>query len=284
MGIKINPPPLLRETQDRIAAAIARPTTSLIWAGAIVAVMMAIPLAGAVDALVANSQNPTELALDASVAELTRQLSETFNHLAIGLALLFAVVIPLAYGAARMALRAIRGEPSTARDLFAGYLRPFAFSFVTLVLIIAAALPLLVWLIVALIVAVIVGVAVALTSDVDTSAQVATITTTILIIGIPFIFLACYWQVRLAYAALALIDPRAPRMSAMSALAGSWRMTRRQNTELTKLASYATWAVVRSLAHKYGAGLFTRGFPEFVALFSGSYEVLAERSRSHEHP
>lgn len=283
MGIQVKPPPLLREIQDRVAAALARPTTSLIWAGAIVAFMMAIPLAGAVDALLANSQ-PTELSLDESVAELTRRLSETFNHLAIGLLLLCAVVLPLAYGAARMALRAVRGETSTARDLFAGYLRPFAFSFVTFTLVIAAALPLLVWLIVSLLVGVIVGVVVALSSDVDSSAQVAMITTTIIIVGLPFILLACYWQVRLAYAALALIDPRMPRLSAMSALVDSWRMTRRQNTELTKLASYATWALVRSLTHSYGAGLFTRGLPEFVALFSGSYEVLAERSRSHGHP
>ncbi len=246
--------------------------------------MLAIPVAGAIDALVESSQGSSELSPDVSMAELTDKLTSALNHLAVGVVLLFLVVIPLAYGAARMALRAVRGEPSSARDLFAAYLRPFAFSFVSLVLVIVALAPLLLWFVVSIVVAVIIGVLIAVGGDGDSSAQVTMITATLLVVGIPFIILACYWQVRLSYAGLAIIDPRAPQASAVDALVGSWRITRRQNAALTRLAWYATLAVVRSLAHRYGSGLFTRGLPEFVALFSGSYEVLCERSRAHEHP
>ncbi|MSR70110.1 MAG: hypothetical protein EXS17_07185 [Phycisphaerales bacterium] len=276
-----HPPTLLREIQDRIGGVLVRPSAPLIWAGAIVAVMMAIPLVGAIDALVAQSRAPTDLSLEASIAELTGQLADTINHLVIGMVLLVFVVVPLSYGAALMGVRAIRGEASSARDLFAGYLRPLSFSIFSLVLIVSAAIPLIVWLIVAIIVAVIVGVLAALGGD-DSTAQVTMITTTIIIVGLPFIFLALYLQVRLFYGGIAIIDPRAAGAGAMTALSHSWRMTRRQNSALSSVASYATWVLIRSTVGGYGIGLFTRGLPEFVALFSGSYEVLSERARPQE--
>ncbi len=277
-----NQPPLLREIQTRVARALEKPRAALIVAGAVIALVMAIPLAGALDALLANRQTSIDLSTEASMSELTTQLSQTVNHLAVGILLLVLIVLPLGYGATRMALRVIRAEPCTARDLFAAYLRPVDFSIFCVVLMLSAAIPLIIWMVVALIVAVIVGALSALGSD-DPTASIALITTTILVVAVPFVSVAVYWQFRLGYAGVALVDPREARTSALTALATSWKITRRQNSALSWIALYATWALIRSVVHHCGAGLFTRGFPEVIALFSGSYEVLVDRVRAHAH-
>jgi membrane-anchored glycerophosphoryl diester phosphodiesterase (GDPDase) len=105
---------------------------------------------------------------------------------------------------------------------------------------------------------------------------------TVLIGGIPFIFLSIYFQFRLVYAGIAIIDPALDRMGAFPAIAKSWRMTRRQNGPLSVVALYAIWALIRGTIFGYLIGLITRGLPEFVALFCGSYDVLADRLRAHE--
>lgn len=285
MDLPINPPTLLYEIQDRIRGVLVRPSAQLIWAGVITAVMTGIPLAGAVRALFTNlsiaPSNGIDLSAEQSVAELSGLLGDAVTRVGISIGILFLVALPLSYGAALIGLRAIRSEPPKRSDLFAPYLRLWDFSLFSIVLILSGFIPLVLWIIVAIVVSVIVSVVLAM-GEGDPTGQIATIVLMVLIVGIPFIFLSIYFQFRLIYAGIAIIDPASGRVGVFPALAKSWRMTRRQNGPLSMVALYAVWALIRGAVGGLLIGLFTRGLPEFVALFCGSYDVLADRLRSHE--
>lgn len=285
MRLSINQPTLLREIQDRIRGVLIRPSAPLIWAGVITAVMTGIPLAGAVRALFTSfstaPSNGIDLSAEQSVAELSGSLGDAVTQVGISIGLLFLIILPLSYGAALIGLRAIRSEPPKRSDLFAPYLHLWDFSLFSIVLILSGCIPLLIWIIVAIVVSVIVSVVLAMDQG-DPTGQIATIMLTVLIVGVPFIFLSVYFQFRLVYAGIAIIDPAAGRTGAFPALAQSWRMTRRQNGPLSMVALYAVWALIRGTIVGLLIGLFTRGLPEFVALFCGSYDVLADRLRAQD--
>lgn len=280
MQKQINQPSLLREIQDRVRDALVRPSASLIWSGVITAIMTGIPLVIAVRSAFADLGSSTpgglDLASEQSMEELSSLMGGAITRVFMSLALLFVVALPISYGAALVGLRAIRGEAAKFSDFFAPYLRLWDFTIFSLVLILSGVIPLLMWIIAAVIASVLVSVILAVDQS-DPMSQVTTILVTVLIIGIPFIFLAIYFQFRLVYAGLIVIDPRVDRPSALRAIVDSWKMTRRQNTPLSVVAMHATWALVRHTVTGVVVGLFTRGLPEFVALFCGSYDVLLDR-------
>ena len=273
----INQPPLLSELRSRIGEVIATPCAALVWAGVVTAVMMIIPLWGAIDSLFGSSQASGDLSEGEMFELMATELSAAISHLFLGLAILAIVILPLSYGALLMALRVIRREPAARADLCAAYLHPFDFALFSAAIILVGAIPLLLWMIVGLIGGVIVGVVGAMSSDGDPSQQTMLVTVTVMAIGLPFVLLSVYFQFRFAFAGLTIIDPLAPRRGALRALADSWEMTRRQNGALSRVAIYAAWVLIRETVIGFGIGLFRRGLPEFVALIAASYEVLAAR-------
>ncbi len=285
INLSTHPPTLLREIQDRIGGVLVRPSAPLIWSGVITAVMTGVPMVVAIRAAFADlSMDPTkgiDLSGEQAITDLSGLMSDAVVNVFISVSLFLLVALPLSYGAALIGLRAIRGEAPKRSDLFAPYLRLWEFLLFSITLVLAGFIPLLVWIVVAIIASVIMSVVLALGQG-DPSGQIVTIMLTVLIVGIPFIFLSVYFQFRLVYAGIAIIDPATGGMGAFPALAKSWRMTRRQNGPLSTVALYATWALIRGTIRGYLVGLFTRGLPEFVALFCGSYDVLADRLRTHE--
>lgn len=284
MQRQIKQPPLLLEIHDRVRDALVRPSASLIWAGVITAIMTGIPLLVAVRAAFADlgSSAPggLDLASEPSIEELSSLMGGTITRVFLSLFILFVVALPMSYGAALVGLRSIRGETAKVSDLFVPYLRLWDFAIVSLVLILSGVIPLLMWIIAAVIVSLVVSVVIAMDQG-DPTSQISTILITVLVVGIPFIFLAIYFQFRLVYAGLVVIDPLAGRPSALRAIGDSWKMTRQQNGPLSVVAIHATWALIRHTITGVIIGLFTRGLPEFVALFCGSYDVLADRLHAH---
>ncbi len=280
MESPINPPFQLRDLRALVAPSVERPCTALVVAGATTALMLAIPVAGSIDALLSQRIPNLDHSHDHGVAALTTALIDTGTQLAISLFVLVAVIVPLCYGATSIGLRAVRREQVAVGELFAAYRRPIAFILLSMILIVCAAIPLLAWLVIGMPIAVVVAV-VASVGEIDQERQFVLIATTIIIIGLPFIALALYLQCRLAFAGTLLLDRSVERQSALTALAFSWRMTRGQNVALSRTAWYAVWALIRPIGADYGRGVFTRGLPEFVALFSGSYELLAGRTPPH---
>ena len=256
INLPTHPPTLLREIQDRIGGTLVRPSASLIWSGVLTAIMTGVPAFMAIYAAFADiSADPTK-GIDLSGEQSITELSSLMSG-------------------------AIRSESSKRSDLFAPYLRAWDFSIFSIVLILSGFIPLLIWIVVAIIVSFVVSL-ISVINEGDPTGQIVTIMLTVLIVGIPFIFLSIYFQFRLVYAGIAIIDPASGRMGAFPAIAKSWRMTRGQNAPLSVVALYAAWALIRGTIFGYLIGLFTRGLPEFVALFCGSYDVLADRLRSHE--
>ncbi len=285
INLPTQPPTLLREIQDRIGGALVRPSAALIWSGVITAIMTGVPAFVAIWAVFADLLvDPTkgiDLSSEQSITELSGLMTKAISNVFISVAIFLLVALPFSYGAALIGLRAIRNESPKRSDLFAPYLRAWDFSIFSIVLILSGFIPLLLWIIVAIVVSFVVSLAVAINEG-DPTGQIGAIVLTVLIVGIPFIFLSIYFQFRLVYAGIAVIDPASGRMGAFPAIAKSWRITRRQNGPLSMVALYATWALIRGTIFGYLIGLFTRGLPEFVALFCGSYDVLADRLRSQE--
>lgn len=285
INLPTHPPTLLREIQDRIGGVLVRPSAPLIWSGVITAIMTGVPAFIAIRAafadLLADPTKGIDLSSEQSITELSGLMSGAISNVFISVTIFLLVALPFSYGAGLIGLRAIRNESPKRSDLFAPYLRAWDFSIFSIALILSGFIPLLIWVVVAIIVSVIVSVVMAMGQG-DLTSQIDTVMLTVLIVGIPFIFLSIYFQFRLVYAGIAIIDPASGRMGAFPAIAKSWRMTRRQNGPLSMVALYAIWALIRGTIFGYLIGLFTRGLPEFVALFCGSYDVLADRLRSHE--
>lgn len=285
IDLPTHPPTLLCEIQDRIRGSLVRPSAPLIWSGIITAIMTGGPLLIAIYAAFADLfEDPTkgiDLSNEQSIAELSSLMSHAVSSVFISITVFLLVALPFSYGAALLGLRAIRSEAPQSTDLFAPYIRLWDFSIFSIVLILSGFIPLLLWIIVASIVSFVVSLVVA-TNGGDPIGQIVTILLAVLIVGIPFIFLSIYFQFRLVYAGIAIIDPTSGRMGALPAIVKSWRMTRGQNGPLSLVALYATWALIRGTIFGYLIGFFTRGLPEFVALFCGSYDVLADRLSSHE--
>ena len=266
INLPTHPPTLLREIQDRIGGALVRPSAALIWSGVLTAIMTGVPAFMAIYAAFAEiSADPTkgiDLSGEQSITELSSLMSGAISNVFLSIAIFLLVALPFSYGAGLIGLRAIRSESSKRSDLFAPYLRAWDFSIFSIVLILSGFIPLLIWIVVAIIVSFVVSL-ISVINEGDPTGQIVTIMLTVLIVGIPFIFLSIYFQFRLVYAGIAIIDPAL-------------------NGPLSVVALYATWALIRGTIFGYLIGLFTRGLPEFVALFCGSYDVLADRLRSHE--
>ena len=285
INLPTHPPTLLREIQDRIGGVLVRPSAALIWSGVLTAIMTGVPAFMAIYAafadLLADPTKGIDLSGEQSITELSSLMSGAISNVFLSIAIFLLVALPFSYGAGLIGLRAIRNESPKRSDLFAPYLRAWDFSIFSIVLILSGFIPLLIWIVVAIIVSFVVSL-ISVMNEGDPTGQIVTIMLTVLIVGIPFIFLSIYFQFRLVYAGIAIIDPALDRMGAFPAIAKSWRMTRRQNGPLSVVALYAIWALIRGTIFGYLIGLFTRGLPEFVALFCGSYDVLADRLRSHE--
>ncbi len=264
------------------------------WAGAIAALMVlmaSLPLIGSLRAILTSSLagdsggslHGADLAADQSIAELSGLLGGIIVRFSVSLALLLFVVIPFSYGAALAGLRAMRAEQPRRGDFFAPYFHAREFALFSVALLLVTIAPLAIWLVVAVVLSVIATIVLS-SSGADPLSQVPMITMLVMVVGFPFVFLSVYLQFRFVYGGVAIIDPRMGRVGALGALAKSWRMTRNQNWPLSIVALYAMWAPIREAVRGCGIGLFTRGLPEFLALFSGSYEVLVERTQSQETP
>lgn len=269
------------EVRDRIAAAVAQPSGALVAAGAIVAVVVGAPLVWSIVSLL-NTENQT-ISLDAedSLVVVSSRMAQESLGLFWHTLWAILVVIPISYGGAFVALAAIRGQAARVRDVLAPYRRPVAFCAISLVLGVLTFVPVMLWLVAAVGVGVIIGVAMGMSGE-DPTDNIPLIVTMVVAVGIPFLMISLYFQFRFLFAGLVLLDDRCKGVGALSALAQSWRLTRKQNGPLTPIALVAVWEVVRGLSLGLIVGLFRRGMPRFLALFSGSYEVLVVQGAASE--
>ena len=244
--------------------------------------MAAIPLVGVARSLSAGAPSDAlgdaDLASEESLGQLSGALSDAFARISISFALLLLVVIPFSYGAALVGVRALRGEQSRWQDFFAPYTHVLGFAIFSVALLIAFVVPLIAWMIAAVVVTVVATLVLAGGGS-DPTAHLQAITAITVVVGLPFILASVYFQFRLIYAGLAIIDPTSSRAGAFSAMAKSWRMTRKQNWPLSVVALYAMWSPFRAAIFGRGIGFVTRGLPEFLLLFCGSYEVLRDREQ-----
>ncbi|NBX36342.1 MAG: hypothetical protein EBR10_03835 [Planctomycetes bacterium] len=274
------PRQLLRSDARELAAkALEHHRPALVWAGILTALTTVVPLIiGAVAAL-----GPGAVPLPATQLESEEALQALGGVLAsaglralgsIGFLLLLA--LPLSYGAAYIGVRAVRDERTRAADLLLPFRRPIAFGGFGLLLIASGLIPLIAWIVAAVAVGVVVTLALFGTTP-DPADMMLPMLWTVMLVGVPFIFISIYFQFRLVFGGIAAIDPSCGRLGGWASTVLSWRLTRGQNLPLSWVAWDALVAVGASLFRDFGLGIVTRGLPEFVALFCASYELLLRR-------
>jgi hypothetical protein len=254
-----------------------RPT--LVWSGILTALTTIFPLLFGAIALLrpgAISVSASTMQTDEALQALGSVLASAGLRVLTSIGFLLIIALPLSYGAAYMAVRAIRGERPSAADLLAPFRRPLAFFGFALLLIASGLVPLAAWIIAAVAVGVVVTLAMLGTTP-DPADMMLPMLWTVLLVGVPFIFISLYFQFRLVFGGIAVIDPSCGRPGGWASTVLSWRLTRGQNLPLSWVAWDALIALGASVFRDVGLGIVTRGLPEFVALFCASYEVLLRR-------
>jgi len=252
---------------------------SLVWAGILTALTTIVPLIVGVVALLRPGAIPTStvtLEADEALQALGSVLASAGLRALGSIGFLLLLALPLSYGAAYIGVRAVRGERTQTMDLLLPFRRPIAFGGFALLLIASGLVPLVMWIIAAVVVGVIVTL-VMLGSTPDPADMMLPMLVTVLIVGVPFIFISIYFQFRLVFGGIAAIDPSCGRVGGWGSTVLSWRLTRGQNLALSWVAWDAIIALGTSAVRDFGLGIVTRGLPEFVALFCASYELLLRR-------
>lgn len=274
------PQPTLRSDARVLAStALDHHRPALVWAGTLTALTTIVPLIVGAIALLQPGAIPTSTATmqaDEALHALGSVLASAGLRALVSIGFLLLLALPLSYGAAYIGVRAIRGEPPRTADLLLPFQRPIAFGGFALLLIASGLVPLVAWIIAAVAVGVVVTLAL-LGSTPDPADMMLPMLVTVLIVGVPFIFISIYFQFRLVFGGIAAIDPSCGRVGGWGSTVLSWRITRGQNLALSWVAWDALVALGASVLRDFGLGIVTRGLPEFVALFCASYELLLRR-------
>ncbi|MBM4009506.1 MAG: hypothetical protein FJ285_07930 [Planctomycetes bacterium] len=252
---------------------------ALVWAGILTALTTVVPLMVGAIALLQPGAIPTATATmqaDEALQALGSVLASAGLRALVSIGFLLLLALPLSYGAAYIGVRAIRGELPRTADLLLPFQRPIAFGGFALLLIASGLVPLVMWVIAAVAAGVVVTLAL-LGSTPDPADMMLPMLWTVLLVGVPFIFISIYFQFRLVFGGIAAIDPSCGRVGGWGSTVLSWRLTRGQNLPLSWVAWDALLALGASVFRDFGLGIVTRGLPEFVALFCASYELLLRR-------
>lgn len=274
------PQPTLRSDARVLAStALDHHRPALVWAGILTALTTVVPLMVGAIALLQPGAIPTATATmqaDEALQALGSVLASAGLRALVSIGFLLLLALPLSYGAAYIGVRAIRGELPRTADLLLPFQRPIAFGGFTLLLIASGLVPLVMWVIAAVAAGVVVTLAL-LGSTPDPADMMLPMLWTVLLVGVPFIFISIYFQFRLVFGGIAAIDPSCGRVGGWGSTVLSWRLTRGQNLPLSWVAWDALLALGASVFRDFGLGIVTRGLPEFVALFCASYELLLRR-------
>ena len=237
-------------------------------AGAVAALAALAPIGWSIVGLVSGSTVKPGASLD----ELWSMLAVEGFIVAVQAGWFALVAIPLCYGATLIALKRLRGDPVQPSDLFSAYTRLGAFALFLAVLALLAGVPMILWMVVAVVVGVVVGIVATLTSDETTTTT--TMTVIVVVTAIPFIVPSIYFQCRILFTGLVLVDPLFKGESAGSAMNRSWRMTKGRDAALTRITFEAAWELLRGLTVGLVVGLFSRGIPALFALLAASHETI----------
>jgi len=274
------PQPTLRSDARVLAStALDHHRPALVWAGILTALTTVVPLMVGAIALLQPGAIPTATATmqaDEALQALGSVLASAGLRALVSIGFLLLLALPLSYGAAYIGVRAIRGELPRTADLLLPFQRPIAFGGFALLLIASGLVPLVMWVIAAVAAGVVVTLAL-LGSTPDPAEMMLPMLWTVLLVGVPFIFISIYFQFRLVFGGIAAIDPSCGRVGGWGSTVLSWRLTRGQNLPLSWVAWDALLALGASVFRDFGLGIVTRGLPEFVALFCASYELLLRR-------
>jgi len=274
------PQPTLRSDARVLAStALDHHRPALVWAGILTALTTVVPLMVGAIALLQPGAIPTATATmqaDEALQALGSVLASAGLRALVSIGFLLLLALPLSYGAAYIGVRAIRGELPRTADLLLPFQRPIAFGGFALLLIASGLVPLVMWVIAAVAAGVVVTLAL-LGSTPDPADMMLPMLWTVLLVGVPFIFISIYFQFRLVFGGIAAIDPSCGRVGGWGSTVLSWRLTRGQNLPLSWVAWDALLALGASVFRDFGLGIVTRGLPEFVALFCASYELLLRR-------
>ncbi|MSR29469.1 MAG: hypothetical protein EXS03_07855 [Phycisphaerales bacterium] len=264
-----------REVEQRARQTIGSPSGSLIAAGAAAAGSAIAPLGWSLGTLAADGLSP--LGQSPALDELWTQMTTQAIVLAAQSVWVAVLAVPLCYGATLVALREVRGDPPCPSDLWAAYRRPGSFAVFLAILALLAIVPLVLWIVCALIAGAAIGVTIALASE-DAEQASSAVTLTVIAIGVPFLVASLYFQCRLLFTGVALLDPRLAGQGLSSALGRSWRITKGRDGALTRISLVAAWEFLRGVTIGLVVGLFTRGIPAFFGLLAATFDVAESRA------
>lgn len=270
---------LCSDARELAAKALEHHRPALVWVGILTALTSIVPLILGAVALLRPGAVPVStptMQPDEAMQALGSVLASAGLRALGSIGFLLLLALPLSYGAAYIGVCAVRNERTRTADLLLPFRRPIAFGVFALLLIASGLVPLVAWIIAAVAVGVVVTLAM-LGSTPDPADMMLPMLWTVMLVGVPFIFISIYFQFRLVFGGIAAIDPSCGRLGGWASTVLSWRLTRGQNLPLSWVAWEALVALGASVFRDVGLGIVTRGLPQFVALFCASYELLLRR-------